>query len=518
MVIMENEDSAPLYELRFDAAVKVIQSLPPDGSFQPSNDMMLKFYSYYKQATLGPCNTTRPGFWDPVGKVKWDAWNDLGDMTKEESMTAYVEEMKKILEGMPCTDEVEQLLKVLGPFYEQVEENKKINQVSDLSAGFGGMLSSVPSKSVTKSITRTMEMNCSPETQHPRQDVDSANPKVSEREKHREEEEFRIYEEEDMGEDEEPFETKELKNASTPKPKKKLSTGRPQLNGSLGNGLGHLSNGTLSSKSSLNSEEPGEGHTNYPLSLDPHAQLNGHMTDTDGPDPQNVANDSDSEVYCDSMDQFGLDEGSVSHTDRCLELDEEEQGEERENHSPLFDQDGPAEAPCRTPNDPQGSPRGIQCGGEDGETGGESQRQRLNGSGTRSSVVRTGLGSRSSGHSPGVPGPLQNSGGDGERWREAGVPGGSLNEHIIVALARLQEDMQSVLERLHTLEALTASQQTKSLSSPYPSSPLAQKRRKTPTWWPFEISPGTVAFAVLWPFVVQWLIRQFLQRRRRRIN
>ncbi|GCB74097.1 hypothetical protein scyTo_0003184 [Scyliorhinus torazame] len=66
------------------------------GSFQPSNELMLKFYSYYKQATLGPCNTPRPGFWDPIGKYKWDAWNSLGDMTKEEAMIAYVEEMKKV--------------------------------------------------------------------------------------------------------------------------------------------------------------------------------------------------------------------------------------------------------------------------------------------------------------------------------------------------------------------------------------------------------------------------------------
>ncbi len=41
------------------------------GPFQPSNDMMLKFYSYYKQATVGVCNIPRPGFWDAVGKAKW---------------------------------------------------------------------------------------------------------------------------------------------------------------------------------------------------------------------------------------------------------------------------------------------------------------------------------------------------------------------------------------------------------------------------------------------------------------
>lgn len=50
--------------------------------------------------------------------------------------------------------------------------------------------------------------------------------------------------------------------------------------------------------------------------------------------------------------------------------------------------------------------------------------------------------------------------GDGERWGGAATPAGSLNELIVVALTRLQEDMQSVLQRLQTLEALTAGQVT----------------------------------------------------------
>lgn len=41
----------------------------------------------------------------------------------------------QILEGMPITDEVEELLRVLGPFYELVDEKKKISQISDLSTG-----------------------------------------------------------------------------------------------------------------------------------------------------------------------------------------------------------------------------------------------------------------------------------------------------------------------------------------------------------------------------------------------
>lgn len=69
------------------------------------------------------------------------------------------------------------------------------------------------------------------------------------------------------------------------------------------------------------------------------------------------------------------------------------------------------------------------------------------------------LGSRSPGLPSGSQMPIHSAGdGDGGRWGGAGTPGGNLNEQIVVALARLQEDMQSVLERLHTLEALTASQ------------------------------------------------------------
>ncbi len=36
---------------------------------------------------------------------------------------------------MPVTNEVEELLQVIGPFYELIDEKKKITQVSDLSTG-----------------------------------------------------------------------------------------------------------------------------------------------------------------------------------------------------------------------------------------------------------------------------------------------------------------------------------------------------------------------------------------------
>lgn len=48
-----------------------MKSRPSVGSYRPSYEEMLRFYSYYKQATAGRCQGPRPGFWDPIGRYKW---------------------------------------------------------------------------------------------------------------------------------------------------------------------------------------------------------------------------------------------------------------------------------------------------------------------------------------------------------------------------------------------------------------------------------------------------------------
>eukprot|EP01027_Heterolobosea_sp_BB2_P001215 GEZU01001854.1.p2 GENE.GEZU01001854.1~~GEZU01001854.1.p2 ORF type:complete len:108 (-),score=46.50 GEZU01001854.1:126-449(-) len=64
-----------------------------------SQDQKLAFYAYYKQATIGKCNTERPGMFDFVGKAKWDAWNKLGDMSKEEAMQKYIDLLNDLAPG-----------------------------------------------------------------------------------------------------------------------------------------------------------------------------------------------------------------------------------------------------------------------------------------------------------------------------------------------------------------------------------------------------------------------------------
>ncbi|XP_061587305.1 acyl-CoA-binding domain-containing protein 5-B-like isoform X1 [Cololabis saira] len=119
---MDQEEGDHSLEQTFQAAVKVIRSLPEEGPFQPSDDMMLMFYSYYQQATMGPCTLPRPnGFWDSRGKAKWDAWCSLGNMTKQEAMKNYVEDIQLILETIPISDEVADLVQRLGNFYTEVD-------------------------------------------------------------------------------------------------------------------------------------------------------------------------------------------------------------------------------------------------------------------------------------------------------------------------------------------------------------------------------------------------------------
>merc|ERR1719285_1446489 len=110
-------------DTKFRAAVRVIQGLPTEGSFQPSLEMKLNFYAYRKQALEGPCKETRPSFWDGVARAKYDAWCRLGEMDKDEAKEGYVDTLKQIIETMNFTEDVENFIEALGPFYEYVDED-----------------------------------------------------------------------------------------------------------------------------------------------------------------------------------------------------------------------------------------------------------------------------------------------------------------------------------------------------------------------------------------------------------
>lgn len=71
----------------FNKAKEKLNTLKKD----PGNEVKLKIYALFKQATVGPCNTPKPGMLDFVNKVKWDAWKSLGSIPQEEARQQYVD-------------------------------------------------------------------------------------------------------------------------------------------------------------------------------------------------------------------------------------------------------------------------------------------------------------------------------------------------------------------------------------------------------------------------------------------
>ncbi|CAB4005843.1 acyl- -binding domain-containing 6-like [Paramuricea clavata] len=60
------------------------------------NEEKLKFYGLFKQATEGPCTKRKPPIWDMKGCAKWEAWKGLGQMSTEDAMKNYINELTRI--------------------------------------------------------------------------------------------------------------------------------------------------------------------------------------------------------------------------------------------------------------------------------------------------------------------------------------------------------------------------------------------------------------------------------------
>ena len=58
---------------------------------RPSNDMLLKLYALFKQATEGDVQGDRPGMMDFKGRAKFDAWAAIEGMSAEDAMQEYVD-------------------------------------------------------------------------------------------------------------------------------------------------------------------------------------------------------------------------------------------------------------------------------------------------------------------------------------------------------------------------------------------------------------------------------------------
>ncbi|XP_038574516.1 acyl-CoA-binding domain-containing protein 5-B-like isoform X2 [Micropterus salmoides] len=436
---MAQEEDKHSLEAKFAAAVKVIRSLPEEGPFQPSDDMMLMFYSYYKQATLGPCNIPRPtGFWDTHGKAKWDAWSCLGNMTKEEAMKNYVQDIQLILETIPISDEVSDLVQKLGNFYTEVDgegEEAEENEVD------------------RRPFTR-------PFAQHSDWSPDPRLLMVNDKR----------WRSDTMG---------------------SCSSMEPSMSS--------FTNGTHSSLNSEVEEEELACSVEPSVQYNSYMHFNGHLSDHSNAvhEKNHRSTDSDNEEFCDSMEHLAMEEGLSA-------------------------------SKILSPGSGVASSRDLWFesnttlnGGDDQVFMGDSYlREGISRSQHNSSLSRRGRVSGS--QSPKATCSFQQCASVdaacccvSQSRHPVSVAKGNINEQIATALLRLQHDMATVLHRLHALEAHTLSQSRSSSPRQEDSLPVSQKFL-TPSWWPFDFCPLTVAMTAFWPLIAHWLVLVYLQRKRRK--
>ena len=59
---------------------------------------LLRLYGLYKQANLGENTTLRPSIFNFRGLKKWQAWDNVSDLTKCEAKTQYIHLVAKLSE------------------------------------------------------------------------------------------------------------------------------------------------------------------------------------------------------------------------------------------------------------------------------------------------------------------------------------------------------------------------------------------------------------------------------------
>jgi acyl-CoA-binding protein len=74
-----------------DAAASVLKAKK-----DPGNDMKLKLYAHYKQATEGDVAGEKPGFTDFVNRAKYEAWAKLKGMGADDAKKAYIKLVERV--------------------------------------------------------------------------------------------------------------------------------------------------------------------------------------------------------------------------------------------------------------------------------------------------------------------------------------------------------------------------------------------------------------------------------------
>lgn len=77
---------------QFESAAAAVLKAKKD----PGNDLKLRLYANYKQATEGDVKGEKPGFTDFVNRAKYEAWAKLKGTAPDEAMKAYIKLVERV--------------------------------------------------------------------------------------------------------------------------------------------------------------------------------------------------------------------------------------------------------------------------------------------------------------------------------------------------------------------------------------------------------------------------------------
>lgn len=77
-------------ETEFNLKSQKIRNSTANPSITIEDNVKLIFYKYYKQSTIGDCNTPQPYIYQLEKRALWDAWNSIKGTSKEDAMKMYI--------------------------------------------------------------------------------------------------------------------------------------------------------------------------------------------------------------------------------------------------------------------------------------------------------------------------------------------------------------------------------------------------------------------------------------------
>jgi diazepam-binding inhibitor (GABA receptor modulating acyl-CoA-binding protein) len=80
---------------QFDDAAAAVLKAKSD----PGNDLKLRLYANFKQATEGDVKGDKPGFTDFVNRAKYEAWAKLKGTSPDDAMKAYIKLVERVTRG-----------------------------------------------------------------------------------------------------------------------------------------------------------------------------------------------------------------------------------------------------------------------------------------------------------------------------------------------------------------------------------------------------------------------------------